>query len=145
MTQDDREKLAREFCGVEFEGMNKLGQPMYSAEQTPKGLWNLKYRELRMAAFLAGYTARDEEVEKANTYEKLADDMRSVALNEAARLRRVVACLREGLSEYCALPLPLDEMPNMTVAQALEVFAKRIGVARESLVRAERIEKGEEE
>jgi hypothetical protein len=39
----------------------------------------------------------------------------------------------EALNKYCALPLPLDEMPNMTIKDALEIFAIRIGVAREAL------------
>jgi len=62
MTPSEAEKMAMAYAKVEYEGLNKLGQPMYSAEHP--GL--LTTREIKMHAFLAGHSSRDGEIVSAN-------------------------------------------------------------------------------
>jgi hypothetical protein len=40
---------------------------------------------------------------------------------------------KKALTDYCAMPLPLDEKPNLTLGQALEIFIERIRIAQKAL------------
>lgn len=55
-----------------------------------------------------------------------------------------VARYRDALEKFCAMPLPLDEFPKLTVNDALTIFAERINIARNALSPppAEPIERG---